>query len=155
VQHNLEVILVVISPGKTPMENRYLLHYGHNKCQLPSARLENESTLQRAARMLEELTGWEARIMGRGSVDLVPCPLADGVSRVGHELDEHGNVYYLGEEARPTRFIGVPYGCVLREEWAKCSDHFSWLDLAHICNASLLREDDLDILVSATARVAR
>lgn len=139
-KHNVEVVLVVVSPDLHQRGNaRFLLfERGDGKVGLPMMGLrERWSTLQEAAYLLDYCTGIKARVGGEGWAELVPCPLADSPERL---VD--------GE-----RRIAAPYGVMLPGEIVQLTCDFArwaWLSEAPSLDWYM---DHKDILTAVCGRL--
>jgi hypothetical protein len=132
--HNLEVVLVVISPVETNRGRvRVLLSRKGAVLHLPTLRLgQDETTVQAAAGLLKRHTGLDARLGGIGWVTLKPGPLADNIDR----LDSSGR-----------RVIAAPYSAFLPGEVASTSDA-DWHNLPEVlCHPFFM--DHREILAAA------
>jgi hypothetical protein len=166
--HYVEVVLVVASRDKSGQYS-YLMHDRDGELSLPAAGLgEQETTVDVAARLLKDLTGLKARLLGSGWVDLVPGPVADAAdrktavpcNRLGGcmrklvppsdrcKCDERG----MTTDGTP-RTIAVPYGAVLPAAVAELTDPtLTWVPVADLFSKKFVG-DHLDIIQALTTRL--
>lgn len=132
----IEVLLVACAPNVTsPAYSAVLCCDTPEGLAFPRRELdENCSSLETAAKMLEDSLGLQARIFGHGWVDLLPLPVADHALRVRDGI----------------RWIGLAYSCIIPQR-VKPKQDAKWVELAEIV-VSRMVEDHLDILHTSCQR---
>jgi hypothetical protein len=148
--HRLEVSLVVVSPLIGGQAKVLMTKSPLGILRLPTKALGvGEDTLSVAAALLKEYAGLQARINGKGWVDLVHCPLADAVNRTMTNPDEVYHHNYHKEAAPLMRVICVPYACMLPETVATCSAETEWVPIMKLFGNNLVWLDHADIVAGS------